>query len=144
MEIVLKILTLVLLVGVYILYYANIHGIVKLLSDNNKFKKISYVLAAINIAMQVYIDVAPVPRQVGSVVSRMSELLIIITVFVSHRTQFLKIVYVTLLYFSVETCTGASINLSANLAVPADLSGFIWRYTYFFSCCILLFSDKPC
>ena len=86
MEIVLKILTLVLLVGVYILYYANIHGIVKLLSDNNKFKKISYVLAAINIAMQVYIDVAPVPRQVGSVISRMSELLIIITEWDEFKT----------------------------------------------------------
>ena len=133
MEIVLKILTLVLLVGVYILYYANIHGIVKLLSDNNKFKKISYFLAAINIAMQVYIDVAPVPRQVGSVISRMSELLIIITVFVSQRTHFLKTVYVTLLYFSVETCTGASINLSANLAVPADyqlLSGKVVYFVY--------------
>ena len=105
----------------YVLYYVNIHNTVKLLSDNNKFGKTSYVLAAVNIALEVFIVIIPVPKNLGMTVSRAGVLLIIISVFLSHRTQFLKTVYATFLYFSVEACPGATINLLANLVVPANI-----------------------
>ncbi len=133
MEIILKSLYIVFFIAVYILYYVNIHNTVKLLSDNNKFGKTSYVLAAVNIALEVFIVIIPVPKNLGMTVSRAGVLLIIISVFLSHRTQFLKTVYATLLYFSIEACPGATINLLANLVVPAKyqvLSGQIVYFIY--------------
>ena len=138
MEIVLKSLYLVFFIATNILYYVNIHNTVKLLSENSKFKKISYVLAAINIVMQVFIQVVPVPSQVGIIIARMSAVLIILSVFLSHRTQFLKTTYIALLYFSAEACPSEIINLLANLIVPGEyqiVSGkivfFIYNLTYY-------------
>lgn len=129
---------IVFFIAVYVLYYVNIHNTVKLLSDNNKFRKISYVLAAINLASQVFIVIAPIQNNLETIISRMGVFLIILSVFLSHRTQFLKTVYVTLLYFSVEACPGATINLLADLVVPAKyqvLSGqivyFIYNFAYY-------------
>ena len=139
MAIVLKGLYIVFFISVYILYYVNIHSTVKLLSDNKTFKRISYVLAAINIFMQVFINIVSVPTQFKMIASRTSTLFIILSVFLSHRTQFLKTTYVTLLYFSIEACPGASVNLLADLVVPADfqvLSGklvyVIYNLMYYF------------
>jgi hypothetical protein len=136
MEIVLRSLYIVFLIATYILYYVNIHNTVKLLSDNNKFKKISYVLAVTNIALQACVRFFF--RDFELIVTRSGILLIILAVFLSHRTQLLKTVYVTLLYFSVEACPCATINLLANLVVPDDyqlVSGqivyFIYNLTYY-------------
>jgi len=124
-------------IAVYILYYVNIHNTVKLLSDNNKFGKTSYVLAAVNIAMQTFIDITSVPKELGRIISMVNTVLIILSVFLSHRTQFLKTTYVTFLYFAVESCSGGTINLLTNLVVPAgyrelsaNLVYFIYNLTY--------------
>ena len=131
MEIVLKSIYIVIFIAVYILYYMNIHNTVKLLSDNNKFRKISYFLAAINLALQVFKKFAPIPSVAEMIISRMSELFIILSVFLSHRTQFLKTVYVTLLYFSIEACPGETVSLLANLVVPADYQAVSGKIVYF-------------
>ena len=139
MEIVMRSVYSVLFVAVYMLYYVNIHNTIKLISDNNKFKKMSFFLATINIAAQAFVHIAPVPPKVGMSVSRLSELLIILAIFLSHRKQLLKTVYVTLLYFSVESCAGSSVNLLVNLIVSAEyqlvsskIVFFIYNLTYYF------------
>lgn len=133
---ILRSLYIVFIIAVQILYYVNIHGTVKLLSDNKNFKKISYVLAVTNIVLQAFVLVFF--RNFELIVTRSGIFFIILAVFLSHRTQLLKIVYVSLLYFSVEACPCATINLLANLVVPADhqlLSGqivyFIYNLTYY-------------
>ena len=139
MEIVMRSVYSVLFVAVYMLYYVNIHNTIKLISDNNMFKKMSFFLATINIAAQAFVHIAPVPPKVGMSVSRLSELLIVLAIFLSHRKQLLKTVYVTLLYFSVESCAGSSVNLLVNLIVPAEyqlvsskIVFFIYNLTYYF------------
>lgn len=149
MEIVVKSLYIIFFIAVYILYYVNIHNTIKLLSDNNKFTKTSYVLATINIILQVFVLVVPVPRELGMIVYRIGVLFVIILEYLSHRTQFLKTTYITLLYFSVEACPGATVNLLANLVVPANyqvLSGeivyFIYNITYYLVSTRLVFPRK--
>ena len=85
MEIILKSLYIVFFIAVYILYYVNIHNTVKLLSDNNKFGKTSYVLAAVNIALEVFIVIIPVPKNLGMTVSRAGVLLIIMVIPLTHH-----------------------------------------------------------
>ena len=122
---------LVFLIATYVLYYVNIHRTVNLLTENTRFTKASYAAAVINMAMQIFKEVVVVPFQVAKTVSRASAFFILLSVFLSHRKQFLKTAYVTFFYFSIEACPGSCVNLLLSLIIPAEYQLLCSRIVYF-------------
>ncbi len=139
MEIVLKNVRFILFISVYILYFVNIHKSVKLISDDNKFRKISYAVAGLHIILKILLETVPFSKQVGDVIWRMGVPLLCLSVFLSHKQHLLKTVYVTLLYSSLEASLGTVINILIDVIVPIkyrDYSGvalyFLLNLAYYF------------
>ena len=115
---------------VYILYFINIHKTVRLISDDNKFCKASYILAAIHICIKLSLMIVPVSKLTGRIFWTMGMPLFCLVIFLSHRKHLWKSVYVPFFYFSVESCSGGVINLLISFFIPNKYQEFSYDLVY--------------
>lgn len=128
MEDTIKAINLVLSIAVYSMYFLNIHTVMKSLLDGNRFKKISYAIVLLNGFLMIcsqFMDVSPL---FVKLVVYSHTPLTVLAIYLSHDRSFLRALYVTALYLSIDSCVGATLNIIADNFIPEEyktLSGTV-------------------